>query len=331
MITNIAVVEDPHRTFDPCLPITNPQNTAGAWTFNTLMGAIACSTGSGNCNQQAAENMLLSMLSQWQSTQTVNSFPVPQRSIGVLGQSGLLGNWPIDTVNSCTLNGQPSPCPSLPRAPVHLLAIVNRIDLGQNNPNFPPAGELRFVFGVTAGTSFNGTAQACDAANNPFTIILEYNVPNRFTAGTWASQWNSLEENGTFDSTYRSELQSTITDQVVTANACTDSNGHAISCIAQIRTNEIEITNNGLWEQRQFQLPTITLGTNSPTLKMVPVAMTPDNSFDFLPALQHPQLHCGSSTLGIHACNNGLFLKSWIDDNQQEILLSDGALPQVPN
>jgi hypothetical protein len=283
MITSLGVVADPTRTFDPCNP--NPANGTknGAWTFNTLLQAIACSTGSNNCTQQAAENMLLSMLSQWQNPQIVNGFPVPARNtctgpnqnancIGSLGQTGLLANWPIDQTNSCTLpSGDPSPCPSLPNAPVHLLAIVNRIDLGQNFPPFntpnPPGGELRFVFNVTAnsipgdGVCFGG------GGNNPFNIILEYNVPRAFSATSWASQWEMLQDpTGNFGTTYRNDLQAEITDPVVGVSKCSGSSFNHISCIAHVRTNEIEISNNSLWEQRQFRLATN--ATGHPVLNM---------------------------------------------------------------
>ena len=341
MITSLPVVADPARTFDPCNPANGARN--GAWTFNTLMQAIACSTGASNCTLQAAENMLLSIFSQWQNPQTVNSFQVPARNtctgpnnnancIGTLGQTGMLANWPIDPTNSCTLpNGNSSPCPSLPNAPIHLLAIVNRIDLGQNFPPFntpnPPAGELRFVFNVTADSTPGDGICFLGGGDNPFNIILEYNVPRTFSATSWASQWNMLQDpTGNFGTTYRNDLQTEITDLVVGVSKCTGSNLNHISCISHIRTNEIEISNNALWEQRQFGLATNASG--HPVLNMEPLSMTPDNSFNFSPG--HP--HCSSmGIIGIHACNDGLFMKSWIDDNTTEIEATDGGLPVVTN
>jgi len=336
MITSLPVITDPARTFDPCDP--NNGTKSGAWTFNILMQAIACSTGSGNCTQGAAENMLLSMLSQWQTPQIVNSFYVPARNtctgpnhnsscIGSLGGTGLLANWPIDQTNSCTLpGGDSSPCPSLPDAPVHLLAIVNRIDLGQNFPPFntpnPPGGELRFVFSVTAdSTPGDGS---CHAGGSPFTIIVEYNVPRMFSATSWASQWQMLQDpTGNFGTTYRNDLQTEITDPVVGVSKCTSNNPRPVSCLAHIRTNEIEISNNGLWELRQFGLATNASG--HPVLNMQAVSMTPHNSFNFSPG--HP--NCRSVGSGIHACNPGLFMKSWIDNKTTEIEATDGALPVV--
>jgi len=343
MITSLPVVADPARTFDPCNPNPSGGTKNGAWTFNTLMQAIACSTGANNCNLQAAENMLLSMLSQWQNPQIINSFQVPARNtctgpnhdsfcIGSLGQIGLLANWPIDRGNSCTLpNGDSSPCPSLPNAPVHLLAIVNRIDLGQNFPPYnnptPPGGELRFVFNVTANSVPGNGACLGGGGNNPFNIIIEYNVPRTFSAASWANQWRMLQDpTGNFGTTYRNDLQTEITDLVVGVSKCTGNNPKPISCLAHIRTNEIEISNNTLWEQRQFALATNASG--QPALNMQAVSMTPDNSFDLAPG--HPQ--CSSMGItGIHACNDGLFMKSWIDNNTTEIEATGGSLPVVTN
>ncbi len=110
---------------------------------------------------------------------------------------------------------------------------------------------------------------------------------------------------------------------MVKVGQCTDTDNNPISCLAQIRTNEIEINSNGIWEQRQFELATNASG--QPVLNMATVSMTPDSSFDFFPG----EPSCGQQIRGIHPCNDGLFMKSWIDDNQTEILATDGALPVV--
>lgn len=318
MMTNIAVVQDngqtlgPARTFDQCLAqLTPPQpagNVDGPWTFNTLMLAIAGLTPGDN--PQPAENMLLGMLNsfnqQLQNPNT-NGFTVyPRLAMGQLnipavGQTGagLLGNWPIDTTlqnpdTACTGLSGPTACPSLANAPVRLDAIVNRIDLGANGSPFPPAGELRFVFTVTTNTNFSSQngAQPCQQAQaTPMNIILEYNVPSPpsgFTALEWAQQWASLADlnaSGSFSGTYLGDLQTMITDKVVLPNLCTDSNGHPISCIAQVRTNEVLLAgclgsqcpvNQGFWEQREFHFS----NTNGPTLFEATIAQTPDPQFN---------------------------------------------------
>jgi len=328
MINAIPVVEDPSNTFDPC--VNTAQNLNGAWTFNTLMQGIACS--GGNCTvgtqqgRQMAENMLMDMFLAWQNTNLqINHFLVPNREgIGTLGgSSGLLANWPIDSQNTCS-NGPNGACPALLNAPVHLNAIVNRIDLGENNAGLATAGELRFIFGVTAGTSAN-TGLCPGGGGQRFNIILEYNVPSNISAPQWANAWNSLPTSD-FGQDYLGPLKTTITDAVVLPNKCTDGGGNSVSCLAQIRTNEIELSPSqgpngpiGLWEMRQF----ILVQNNGPQLQETTVSMTPDSSFNF----GSPK--CGTSNLP--ACNFTNTLQTWINDNQSQILASGGALPAVPD
>ncbi len=329
MIIAQQVVENPTFTSDPCLP--GGGSPSGAWTFTTLMEAIACS-GNANCNSQTtlqiAENMLGSMLALWQSPQQVNNgaFTVqPRALIGTLGLNGtgtdFLGNWPVDHNNVCTPSTQNPQglCPSLPNAPVHLNAIVNRIDLGQNDPPFPPAGELRFVFGVTTdATAGHGVCHA----GQPFNIILEYNVPSGISAPTWAGDWNSLpiDPNDGFLSDYLNALES-LTSQVVALSA-TNACGGA-SCLAQIRTNEVLLGGNDIWEQRQFQLSQD--GSGNPILQEGTIFMTPDESFNV-----NGNPPCG--TEGLVSCNvNAGTLVSYLDTYELPIVINKGALPIVPD
>ncbi|MFI5115737.1 MAG: hypothetical protein ACHP8B_03465 [Terriglobales bacterium] len=306
MIVNTAVVEDvgPHgndgRTFDACLT-PNQGNPTGAWTFATLMMAIANTT-----DVPTAERMLQNLLGNFSNDQlTINGFPVHQRP----GISGLLANWPTD-------NG----LPSLPNAPVHLNAIVNRIDLG-GMPNENAAGELRFVFGVTSSTTGR-----C-AGGEPFNIILEYKVPSTFSASQWATRWDGLKLLNFDDSQpgFMSRLQSDITDQVVLANKCLDINQNPVSCLRQLRTNEIQLAgppSAGLWEQREFHLGKDSQGNAQ--LQEATVAMTPDGN-KFNTTGQPP---CGQS--GFPACDTAQTLASYINFNQVQIDQNKGALPIVP-
>lgn len=308
MMNSLAVVQDNGtievgavpRTFYQCLPQGQQQGSStGAWTFNTLMLAIAGITAGSGQSSQPAEQMLLNMLNsfnQQQQNQNTNGFKVyPRPAMGQLnipavGQAGagLLGNWPIDNTlqnpdTACTGLTGPTACPSLANAPVRLDAIVNRIDLGANGSPFPPAGELRFVFTVATGLFTQGQQQAnpCESAP-PMNIILEYNIPSNITALEWAEQWAALpnlNSTGTFVETYLVNLN-LITNQVVLPNLCTD-NGNPISCIAQVRTNEILLSsgvNINIWEQREFHFSN-TEG-NNPTLFEATIAQTPDPQFN---------------------------------------------------
>ncbi|MGB7556260.1 MAG: hypothetical protein WBM04_17970 [Candidatus Korobacteraceae bacterium] len=336
MMVDTPIVEDniassagsPARTFDQCLALANPPqppgNQTGAWTFATLMMAMANATPT---NIQPAENMLLGMLNSWNQDQHINGFTVFARpKMGSLGTSNLLSNWPVDPNpnNVCTgLNG-PQACPSLLLAPVRLDAIVNRMDLGQFSPPFPPAGELRFTFTVTAGAQTSQQPAPCSGAGI-FNIILEYNVPSSIDALTWAKQWNSLPDlnsNRTFSARYLAALQA-ITDQVVTAGACAGS-----SCISQVRSNEIELAPNSginaqLWEQREFHFSN---AGGTPVLSEGTIAMTPDPRFNtagqpICSSINGTPGPCTPGTLSNYGNN---------PSNNQEIQLTMGALPIVP-
>lgn len=252
MVTDLPVVGDVTRTWDPCTSTGNPNNP---WTFKSLMVAIRNKPSSTQI-PIPAEQMLDDLLNTWTQQQTINTFLVPARP----NINTLLADWPTDS----------SGHHSLDLAPVRLNAIVNRIDLGQA-PNSPtPAGELRFVFGVNA-SAFGG-----DCHNGVlFNIILEYNVPASIDAPTWALQWGNLANlsEGTAQSPgpYQTALQA-MTDQVVKAGDCpTCTNGSAIH---QLRTNEIALGN--IWEQREFHLDQ---PSNPNELVEATIAQTPDGSY----------------------------------------------------
>jgi hypothetical protein len=321
------------RTFDQCLPAGEQGNPNGAWTFNTLMLAIA---GASPSNPVPAENMLLNMLDQWNHNQTINTFTVFARTnMGTLGTSGFLSNWPIDPAvanDACTLNGLASACPSLAQAPMRLEAIVNRIDLGQFSPPFPPAGELRFVFTASANAQTNSTPQPCGNVGGlaVFNMILEYNVPSSISAVSWAQQWNDLpglNSNGNFSVAYLNGLQA-ITDQVVTANQCQNPGGGPnASCIAQIRTNEIMLAttppNTGLWELREFHFSD---PNGVPTLAESTIAQTPDPQFNISGQPPCTQIN-GTPPNG--PCTPGT-LSDYVNTNTTELLNTNGNLPVVP-
>ncbi|MFZ0313256.1 MAG: hypothetical protein WAL85_11170 [Candidatus Korobacteraceae bacterium] len=270
------------RTYDACLSV--PGNPAGAWTFKKLWMSVINTT-----SVSVAEQALQAFLANWQNNQTINTnfvvIPRNSSSDPSLGMSALLQNWPKDPVpnNNCA-GGH---CPSL-EAPLRLNAIVNRIDLS-GQPNQTAGGELRFVFGITAGVGAQGQCFA-DHSNGQtlFNIIFEFHVPRSFTLSQWAAAWDSLPkdnfdyENCPADGCYIPLLESTITDNVAQATSCTDPNGNPNTCLFHIRTNEFELRdenlqNGNFWEQREFYIqrygpPNI--------LAEKDVAQTPDGSFN---------------------------------------------------
>jgi hypothetical protein len=215
MVTNIGIVEDPTRTWDPC---TKTGKQMGPWTFGALMTAIANDDPSTHL---LADQMVQSWLNLWTVQQTVNKFPVSFR----FGMLGVLKNWRSYGQDK---NGNVD----VSQAPFQLNAIVNRIDLSQASE---PAGELRWVFGYAPCPG--GGAEGRPAT---FNVIVEYRVP--VAECSWAKQWHSLDLVGP---RFNANLQS-ITDEVVTTNASQN--------LSQIRTNENFTSIQGLWEQRQFML-----------------------------------------------------------------------------
>jgi len=243
MITDLSVVEDPARTFDPC---TNAGTPMGAWTFGKLMTDMANGTID-------PAKMVEDWLKQWTVNQTVNSFTVLNRTTGM--NNLLLSTWKRSS------NGELD----LSQAPMRLLAIVNRIDLRQNTfYGGGSAGEGRFVFGVLNPSSCSIQPQ--------FTVILEYGVPRSgcFAIHAWAQQWHALGSIVLGTPGFNSALQA-ITDVFAGPNANPSKpNGSALD---QLRTNEVALSFP--WELREFHLDAA-----SHELLEATVKQTPDLSFD---------------------------------------------------
>ena len=152
MIKDVSVVEDPVRTVGD-----------GPWTFARLMENLAPSAA-------AAPAMVEGMLRTWLTDQTVNTFVIPARP----------------AMNDLVLNSFPRRADGqldLTKAPVRLLAIVNRIDLRDLASG--NAGEGRFVFGVLDPSGFQ----------QQFTMIFEFKLPAKTTQDVldWANRWHNLD------------------------------------------------------------------------------------------------------------------------------------------
>jgi hypothetical protein len=281
MVENINVVEDPNLTWDQCL--TPNGNQTGPWTFNTLMSNIR------NGTTQQAEQMLTDVIANFAQNVTVGDFTVFARPSG----RDFFSNWPRDPLNLCTnpldQEGALIQCLSLSNAPVHLNAIVNRIDIGQNGGS-DQAGQLRFVFGLEMLPNGETNCGGGSGGLN-FNIILEYNVPSSISAQSWASQWANLSTLCPLpDGITQSCAQNTfdpaltaITNQVTAAGAGGSGTPNG-SALFDLRTNEEELNSlggNGIqpgtWELRQFLLGQ---GSTPNILVETPVPQTPDLSFN---------------------------------------------------
>lgn len=226
MITDLRVVEDARAT------------GSGVWTFKHLMESMAPSAA------QAPE-MVRQMFSTWLTDQTLNGQTVPARPSMA---DAVLNPW---------LNGGSTL--DLSRAPLRLLAIVNRLDLRDVSDG--KAGEGRFVFGVLDPQGFP----------TPFTIILEYRLPAASEAQVleWANLWHELGALDLGSAAYNTKLAQ-ITERFAGRNAEPGRiNGSALS---QLRSNEIALS--APWELREF-----VLSPANGLLRPDTVKLTPDSSF----------------------------------------------------
>jgi len=254
-ITDPSVVQDPTRTFDACTGVGNPN---GAWTFGTLMTAMANQPLTGVNPAVFVKNWL----DLWTVNQTVNQWNVGARPIGA--PTNLLGFWPV-------VGGQLD----LTHAPLRLLAIVNRIDLRTNGVyGGGNAGEGRFIFQVVEPPS---ALNHNTCTPQKFTVILEYGVPINgcFRVHAWAAQWHALDALA-FGPAYNAALQA-ITNTFAAANANpAKENGSALD---QLRTDEIQLAPP--WQLRQFELGSATNGLPLDNmLHEAPVTQTPETSLN---------------------------------------------------
>ncbi len=229
MILDPSVVDDPLRTI-----AVSADARSGAWSFGRLMERIAPTPA-------AAPAMVERFFQIWLSDQNINSFMVPARP-GI--RSLVLETWPRTAEGELDLG----------RAPLRLLAIVNRMDL-RTMQNKGAAGEGRFVFGVL------------DRYGNavPFTIIFEYRLPAVTQADVlaWARAWHALGELPFPGEHYNAALQA-LTDRFT-------ARGRNTPMLNTIRSNEAAL--NTIWELREFR------PTADGSIRQVPVESTPDTGY----------------------------------------------------
>jgi hypothetical protein len=250
VITNVKVVEDPTRTFNPC---TNKGTPMGAWTFGRLMTEMANQPLTGI----QPSNFVRQWLNKWLADQTTaNGWTAAKR---LQMQNLVIGPWEA-------ASGGPGMPLNLSKAPFRLLAIVNRVDLRSASTAYGGgnAGEGRFVFGVmdmrpTKGGSidpYTGLPMT-NCAPTQFTVIIEYGIDRKGCPAirNWGQQWYNLKFHALGSASYNAALQA-ITDQFTKANVAPGKpNGSALN---QLRTNEIAIANpapDDRWQMREFRLP----------------------------------------------------------------------------
>lgn len=250
MITNLSVVEDPTRTFDP---FTGAGTPMGKWTFGFLMEQL--------CNQPLTgidpKVFAQFWINQLVVPQVINSDAVPG-SASV--QTRLIDKWKA-------LNVSQGKHPfDLSNAPFRLTAIVNRLDLRDGSAySTGNAGEMRFVFcGVDLDTGFH----------EPITIIFEYGVPLSGCAAiqNYAQQWQALTSLpfGPPSGPLNTQLE-VLTDISALMNA--DPSKPNNSALNQLRSNNFIGTP---WTLREWQI--LSTGVSPNMLTGVTTKQTPQDS-----------------------------------------------------
>lgn len=267
MITDVGVVEDPSRTFNPCAETGTPM---GAWTFGKLMTELANQPVTGI----HPSDFTLHWLQSWSTDQTINGFTVDQRLLGLTDR--VVTPWPK----------LPDGRLDLAKAPFRLLAIVNRIDLrGSTVYGSGDAGEARLVFGLL---NCNPAPPLPPAEVQQFTVIFEYGIKKSSCSAVrdWARQWLALGTLVLGTAPYNAALQA-ITDQFTLSNA-DPSKPPNRSALNQLRTNEFALAlfpADTFWELREFKIcdgGACSLGR----LEETTVAQTPDRTFQNQPPLR---------------------------------------------
>lgn len=246
MITNLNVVEDPTRTFNPCTQTGNPN---GVWTFGNLMREMA---GGPQVSDEDVSDFVMNWLETWTSNQEVNGETLTARNAM---QQLIIDPW-LAASSGGILDMQ--------FAPFKLTAIVNRLDLRGNtgftdeNGEIENAGEGRFVF---CAVNLNSNCSPFE-----FNVIFEYGIPKRTCSElqAYADDWAALNDEVLGTASYNNLLENITNQFMLSGNNPSKPNQNALN---QLRTNEIALSDP--WELREFVL------NNSGQLELHPVAMEP--------------------------------------------------------
>jgi hypothetical protein len=265
-ITDLAVVEDPARTYNE----VNGGNPVGIYTFGNLMKNI--------CNQSysgvAPKEFLKQWLKRWVDPGvTINGQAIPRRPYAF---TFLIGPWIQaaggggagyydDFSNLATWEQDWDACDEdalLEHAPFRLMAIANRIDLRGNTgylSTLSNAGETRFIFTLVAPFPLAPSGFPVTAVGEPpmgadgsllpdcaelldwkgMNVIIEYGNPfnERCLLKQWAQKWADLSSLSLGSTAYKDALED-ILEPVIKADGAILRTNNNRSCLNQLRTNE---------------------------------------------------------------------------------------------
>lgn len=290
MITDLDVVEDPSRTFNPCDMTATAGNPNGVWTFGELMRQMASPSPGSIANDAATITFMMDWLNTWAIANTINGDNVPARA----NISSVISTWQTLSDQANLAAGNPIGPLLVERCPFRLMAIVNRLDLrGSSGYGFSDAGEGRLVF-----------CALDDLCNSrEFTVIFEYGINKKKceTVKSFALEWANLSDPalGIGTPAYNAALEA-ITLQFTQSGTNTAKPNQ--SSINQLRTNEIALASP--WELREFNL------TAAGNLSLVDVKMEPARKFNTKAA--NPQTQ---------------FLADYANTNEADILANNYEIP----
>lgn len=260
MITDVNVVEDPTKIFNPC--DMNPATAGdprGVWSFGELMRQMASPNPGAIASDAATVTFVLDWLNTWNAPNVINGDNIPARGIGVV-----INTWQTLSDQANIAAGNPVGPLLVERLPFKLTAIVNRLDLrGNSGYGFSNAGEGRLVFCLLDAN--------CN--DREFNVIFEYGINKTACVDVKAfgQEWADLSDPALVlgSPAYNNQLAA-ITLQF-TQSGTNTSKPHENS-INQVRTNEFVI--GSPWELREFNLTTVG------KLEMVDVKMEPARKFN---------------------------------------------------
>jgi hypothetical protein len=211
-ITDLKVVEDPTRTWNPC---SQTGNVDGPWTFKTLMKNLAKTSATKDPSNAELSDFVLNWLKNFQFTRVINQDSVSPRPM--ITQK-LINPW----LAKSKAAGAPTGQLDMRFAPFKLTAIVNRFDIRERASGIP-AGEGRFTFCLIDSS--------CTKALQ-MTIVMEFAVNKPDICDSlqdWAKQWYHLKDFTLGNTQYNAALQA-ITDQYAKWGTANNSKHIGLRC-----------------------------------------------------------------------------------------------------
>lgn len=287
-ITDLEVVEDPSRTWDPCM---QTGNIDGPWTFKTLFKNLASADTAHIATDAQVSDFVKSWLGTWITDKIINGDTVKART---LVKNKILTPW----LNKSKAAGSPQGQLDMKFAPFKLTAILNRFDIRERDfAQGLNAGEARFIFCLI-------NSDCTDKED--FTVILEYRSPvvnDCDSIRVWAQRWFDLKDFAVGSPGYNQKLNE-ITDKFTPVGS--NLQGPNQSALNAIRTNDRALSPAPTrTEFREFVL-------NGTTHKLAvhTIALTPADKFNAQVDNSDVQLMVG-----------------WVNANRAAIKKDDYTLP----